>query len=75
MNEDTVLIEREEYEQLLESRIQLNLLLTALFKNATLSYNHKELEFHDIDDVIPVLFPEMTDRKKEELKGNDDNAD
>lgn len=55
MNEVT--ISMDEYDAMRESEIKHALLVDAIFAKARESYNHKELTFSDIDDIMKTLYP------------------
>lgn len=54
-----ICIEKDEYDCLIEAQIHLNILTNLLFKNASLSWDKKNLSFsssHSIHDFIEMMY-------------------
>lgn len=75
MNEIT--ITKAEYDDMKKAEIKHALLVDAIFAKAKESYNHKELTFGDIDDIMITLYPvtyakRLREVTKAESEGKDD---
>lgn len=65
---DTITISKEEYDRLRNTQIISELHINSLLKNATLSYNGKELSFRDEEELVRILYPEQYQNRLEEVE-------
>lgn len=65
---NTVTISKEEYDELREDSIKLEIFLDAMFSKARLNYSNTDLTFTNIDEIMPILFPASYDITFDNLK-------
>lgn len=70
MEDRTITISVAEYNELISDKLRLNLLKTAIFNNAHKGYSKDCLRFDDIEDIVPVIFPQEYAEKLKELNAD-----